>query len=121
MLLCSPSSKLLHNCYFLFPAVFQKKLVTADFVQSPILLELDVPRGLGMLEEHRAKELLVKELVSIPTSGLQKTPGKREVQSGEYFGEVSLEVISAGDGIQAWVMLCLTQLFFYSHLSTVIF
>lgn len=31
-----------------------------------------------MLGEHCARELLVKGLVSIPTSGLQKTPGKRE-------------------------------------------
>lgn len=58
--------------------MFQKKSVTADFVQGPILWELDVPQGLGMLREHCARELLGKELVSIPTSGLQKTPGKRE-------------------------------------------
>ena len=81
---------MLHNCCFLFSGMFQKKSVTADFVQSPILLELDVPWGLGLLGDHCARQLLVKEHVSIPASGLQKTPDERE-DRGPYKRHVEQE------------------------------
>lgn len=65
----------LHDCCFLFPALFQKKLVTADFVETPVLLKLMFPRdSQGALCEGGPCEGTCLS----PSIGMAETPGKRE-------------------------------------------